>query len=180
MAALAVGLIATVGACSQGANSLDRAATERAVLATLAERMTPVPDEVSCPANIDRGADEVVTCDAILPDGIGTVRVDVSQRDGGSSLDIDLVDAIIDRAKVATDLRRELVDAYGRTFTVSCGEAGPEVMEPGAEFDCEATDEGGSRTIRARVVNGAGTVTFDIGTGSTRSSASIPAGSEPA
>ncbi len=173
-------LIVAVGACTQGAKSLDRAATERAVLAALADRVVPVPSEVDCPANIDRGADEVVTCQALLPDQLGTVRVEVRQRDGGDGLNVSLIDAVIDRAAVAESLHGELVEAYGRSFTVTCGEAGPEVMAPGDRFDCEASDEQGSRTVRAEVADSAGTITFDLGAGPSTTTTTVPVGSAPA
>ena len=99
----------------------------------------------------------------MLAEGIGVVRLDVTQGREGERLAVGLVDAVVDHADAADELHRALVDAYGRSFEVDCGTAGPVVAKPGSTFGCKATDENGARTITATVENSAGDLSFDLG-----------------
>lgn len=153
--------VALVAGCAR-TPTLDRAGTERAIEKVIGGRITQPVETVTCPAHLRKGEGEVATCRAVLADGVGTVRLRVRQTDGDAHLDVELIDAVIDRTAAATALHRELVAAYARTFTVDCG-AGPIVVAPGKAFECSASDGTTTRTVQATVTDAAGTVTFDLG-----------------
>lgn len=154
--------VAVLAGCAR-TPTLDRAGTERAIEKVIGGRITQPIEAVTCPAHLRKGEGEVATCRAVLADGAGTVRLRVRQTDGDAHLDVDLLDAVVDRTAAATALHRELVAAYERTFTVDCGDGGPIVVAPGKGFTCSASDGTSTRTVRATVTDAAGTVTFDIG-----------------
>lgn len=167
-AALVV-LLATVAGvaagCAEEADALDRAGTERAVERVIGGRIGPAVDRVRCPAEIDRGRGERVTCRAFLVDGDQEVRLRVSQADDEGTLEVALLDAVIDRGDVAEDLHGTLVETFRREFEVDCGEGGPRVAAPDTRFTCTAQDATGEREVSVRVTDAAGTLAYDVGDG---------------
>lgn len=153
-----------LGACTRDADTLDTTATERAVARSIGRRVTVDVEEIRCPSVIPRGEGRSVTCTAVLVDGLGTLRLRVTQRGQGQALDVELRDAVVDPADVARQLHEALVARYGRSFTVDCGPAGPAVRAPQATVRCKADDGATGRTITATVVDAAGTLSFDLGT----------------
>lgn len=147
---------------------LDQAGTERAVERVIGVRITPDIDAVRCPEEIERGADERVECTALLAEDAGIVRLQVTQTDDDATLEIVLLDAVLDRTEVAEDLRQTLVETYLRTFTVDCGEPPTLVIRPDDTFTCEATDDDpdadDTRTVQVTVTDAAGTLSYDVGT----------------
>jgi hypothetical protein len=87
----------------------------------------------------------------------------VTPRREGEQLDVDLVDAALDRAVVTTQLEEALVAEYARTFAVDCGGTGVVVAEVGATLTCTATDDDGRRQVTATVEDAGGTLSFDVG-----------------
>lgn len=149
-------------ACSQPVGTLDRAATERAVEKVIGGRLDDV-ERIRCPDEIARGAGKQFRCDAVLEGDSLEVRLRVRQVDADASLEVQLLDAAIDRTEVAEDLRRSLVTAFERAFTVDCGE-GVTVSAPGSTFSCTAEDPDGTRQVAVTVTDPAGTLSYDVGT----------------
>ncbi|HEX2575829.1 MAG TPA: DUF4333 domain-containing protein [Aquihabitans sp.] len=166
-AALAAGLaLAVAGAsCSETADTLDRAGTERAVERVVGGRIGPDVDRVRCPQEIPRGRGRRFSCRAVLADEVGDVRLRVRQADDDGRLEVELLDAVVDRRDVADDLRRTLVSTYLREFTVDCGDPGPRVVAPGTTFTCDAADPAGEREVEVTVTDAAGTLSYDVGRG---------------
>lgn len=165
-AALAVTLVlgaATGCGRDDGPSHLDTAATEQAVEKAVDRRLETDVTRVRCPDEIVRGAGRRVACQAILAKGQGQVRLRVRQSGTDTELDIELLDAVIDRKAVADDLRRQLVDRFHRRFTVDCGSARVDVVAPRSTFTCKAEDPAGRRTVTVTVVDAAGTVRYDVG-----------------
>ncbi len=165
-AAVALGAVAVLGACTDAADSLDTAATERAVERAVEPRLGTEVDEVRCPSPIPRGG-EPVTCRVVLAGtGTGTgatARVRVTARQDGDRVDVELVDAVVDPAQVGRELHQALVAEYARSFTVDCGDGEVVVAAPGATIPCTAADDAGRRKVTATVVDTAGTLSFDLG-----------------
>lgn len=164
-----LGCLALVaGSCSQEATTLDQAGTERAIERVVGVRIDPDIDAVRCPDEIERGDGERIECTALLADDAGVVRLQVTQTDDEATLEIRLLDAVLDRTDVAEDLRQTLVETYLRTFTVDCGEPPVLVIEPDDTFTCEATDDDPDanepRTVTVTVTDAAGTLSYDVGT----------------
>lgn len=166
-AALVAGAL-VAGGCSDPASTLDREGTERAVRRVVGGRIEARVRDVRCPATIPRGAGEQVTCLAVLAGDIGEVRLRVEQADDDGTVEVALLDAVVDPADVADDLRAALVRTFARGFTVTCGDPGPTVVRPGATFTCEADDEtddrgAGTRRVTVTVADSAGTLRYDVG-----------------
>ncbi len=169
VAALVVGAL-LAGGCSDPASTLDREGTERAVRRVVGGRIEARVRDVRCPADIARGAGERVTCVALLAGDTGEVRLRVEQADDDGTLEVALLDAVVDPADVADDLRAALVRTFERGFTVTCGDPGPTVVRPGATFTCEAVDEtddrgAGTRRVTVTVTDPAGTLRYGVGDG---------------
>ncbi|MCU1499727.1 MAG: hypothetical protein JWM47_3680 [Acidimicrobiales bacterium] len=166
MLATAVVLLAVGPGCGrdEGPPTLDTSATERAIEKVIGGRIEPDVREVRCPDDIDRGEGRRFTCRAVLAGGHGEVRLRVRQTERDTNLDVDLLDAVIDRTAVADDLRRMLVKTFLRRFTVDCGDAEVDVAAPDSTFTCQAEDPAGSRKVTVTVVDAAGTLTYDIAT----------------
>jgi len=156
-------LLGLATGCAKDADTLDSAATATQVQQVIGGRIDPDVDHVTCPTEIARGSGKSFTCTAVLAKGLGRVRLRVTQANDGKALQIGLLDAVIDRADAAQHLHRSLVETYHRSFTVSCGSAGPVVMAPGATFPCTAKDANSSRKVVATVVDPTGTFRFDVG-----------------
>lgn len=159
---VAVALIAVAG-CSQSTATLDRAATEQAVEKVVGSRIGPRIQRVRCPEGIARKEGERFTCQALLAGDLGDVRLEVIQTDADADLDVNLLDAVIERPEVAEDLRRSLVKEYLRTFTVDCGTPKVTVIAPGGTFTCTVEDATTTRQVSVTVTDAAGTLTYDIG-----------------
>lgn len=172
---LATGAAAVVvlGACTGPAGSLDTGATEKAVARAVQPRLDlglgaddgseVVIDEVRCPSPIPRDDGETVTCRVVLADEQGSVRVRVTPRGDGDRVDVDLVDTVVDPARVGRQLHEALVAEYARSFTVDCGAADLVVAAPGTTISCTATDDAGRRKVTATVIDATGTLSFDLG-----------------
>jgi hypothetical protein len=173
-----------LAACSSDDETLDVAATEDAVADVVVARLGPEVDEVRCPEEIERAAGAVIECRAVLADERGEVRLRVRQADGDGALDVEELDAVIDRDAVATDLRGRLTDTHERDFLVDCADRGDgddrddvddgdgdgddgdgrvEVVAPGSVITCEATDEFGDREVTVTVIDPAGTLRYQVG-----------------
>lgn len=181
--AAVLGLLA---GCSSDDETLDVAATEDAVADVVAVRLAAEVDEVRCPEEIERAAGTVIECRAVLARERGEVRLRVRQADGDGALEVEELDAVIDRDAVATDLRGRLTDTHDRDFLVDCANRGDgangedgndgaegddgadgvdrvEVMAPGSMITCEATDEFGDREVTVTVIDPAGTLRYQVG-----------------
>lgn len=164
VAVAALALLVAHPACSpDGPGTLDVPATEAAVAEVVAAGVAPGVDGVRCPEEIERTADTTVTCRADLADGAGELRLEVRVLDDDGTLDVEPLDAVVDRDRVATELRDELAATYERDFTVDCGDDGVEVVAPGGTVTCRATDDDGTRDVTVTVADAAGTLRFDVG-----------------
>lgn len=164
-AAVVLGAGLVLAACSEAADSLDTSATERAVERVVEPRLVAEVDEVTCPSPITRGDGETVTCRAVLADDGGSARVRVIQRGDGDQVDVELLDAVVERSEVGRQLHEALVATYARSFTVDCGADEVVVAAPGTTITCTATDDGGRREVTATVADATGTLSFDLGGG---------------
>lgn len=160
LALAAVLLVVLLASCSSG--RLDQSATERTVRGAIGARIPWDVTAVRCPAHIPRGSGERVECRAVLADGAGTVRLRVTQADDDGGLEVELRDAVVDRAVAARRLHKALVEEYGRSFRTDCGSGPPAVLAPGRSLPCYARDDSGVRTVRARVVDPSGTLRFEL------------------
>ena len=149
--------------CSRDAEFLDRAATERSVAEAVADSVELGIDRVRCPGEIPRGSGETVMCTVRFDDATRALTVAVRQRDGAGRLEVTFRQAVVDPADIATDLRRTLIDRFGRAFLVDCGEAGPVVVNPGHHVSCKARDRSGPKAIDGTVIDVAGTMRYRIG-----------------
>lgn len=163
--ASAVGIVVLLGlgACTKAADTLDTAATEAAVLRVVEPRLDVEVDEVRCPSPIARNDGDAITCRVVLADEGGSARVRVTPRRDGDEVEVELVDAVVDRAQVGRELHQALVGEYERSFTVDCGAEEVVVAEPGTTISCTATDAAGRRRVTAEVVDGSGSLSFDLG-----------------
>ena len=159
----ACALVAVLAGCSKDAATLDSSATATEVQRVIGGRIDPDVDHVACPDDLQRGTGKSFTCTAVLADGLGRVRLRVTQLADGETLRIGLLDAVVDRVDAARQLHRSLVASYHRSFTVDCGPAGPVVLAPKATFTCTAKDPDGTRRVVATVADPTGTLRFDIG-----------------
>ncbi|CAN5901943.1 hypothetical protein BH23ACT2_BH23ACT2_25510 [soil metagenome] len=153
-------------ACSSGqASTVETSATEDAVAEKVAAGLGPELDEVRCPAEIERAVGATVECRAVLAEEgtsePGQLRVEVRQVDDEGRLDVEPLDAVIDRSEVALDLEDTLTDAYDRDFTIDCG-GGLDVVAPGGTITCDAADAFERRTIVVTITDVAGTVLYDV------------------
>lgn len=141
---------------------LDRAATEDAVAEVVADGLAVDVDDVVCPDEIERTAGAATACRGVLADDVGDVRLEVRQTDDEGTLDVEVLDAVVDRAAVARQLDDELTSTYERDFTVDCGGGGLAVVAPDSSFVCDATDAEGARDVTVTVTDPAGTLRFEV------------------
>ena len=158
---LAVGAVSVAGCAKAKAKTLDVPATQSAVGGVVADRVGVAAGATSCPGEIPQGKGTVSACTVTLAKGVGVVRVQVRQVDDDAKLDVRLLDAVIDRAKVAADLRSRLKASFKRSFQVDCG-TGKRVVKPGGRFKCAARDKNGRRAVLVTVRDAAGTLTFAV------------------
>ncbi len=165
-AALALAVAVGLAACgSDEATTLDAAATEDAVAEVVAEGLEVEVDDVTCPDDIERSAGTTVRCRATLADEVGDVRIEVRQADDEGTLDVEVLDAVIDRAAVVDQLVDQLTATYERDFTIDCGDGGLEVVAPDSSFLCAAADADGARDVTVTVTDAAGTLRFEVADG---------------
>ena len=162
-AALSLCLSLGGAGCAREPERLDQAATERTVGEVVADRVDLGVDRVRCPGDIPREQGATVVCTVRFDDVDRPLNVTVRQADGSGRLSVTFRQAVVDRADVADDLRRTLVERFERTFLVDCGEAGPLVVDPGRHLSCKARDRGGPRAVDVTVVDTAGTLRYRIG-----------------
>lgn len=161
-ASVAAAVVLALPACgSDEPATFDRAAAEEAVAEVAADGLGLEVDDVACPGEIERSAGTTVTCRAVLADDVGDVRVEVRRADDGT-LDVEVLDAVVDRAVVAEQLLDELTATYDRDFTVDCGGDGFEVVAPDASFVCGAADDAEARDVIVTVADAAGTLRFEV------------------
>ena len=164
VAAVLVLLLVGVG-CTHPAKTLDVAATQDAVGRAVASRTKARVTDTLCPAEIRKEQGALVRCRSNLAGGVGVVRVSVRQIDDEGRLKVTVLDAIVDRAHVATDLKIHLTAAFGRRFQVACGK-GRKAVRPGTTFRCTARDRSSRRAVEVTVADPAGTLRYRVLTGS--------------
>lgn len=147
---------------TEKAQTLDTPGTERVIDKVIGSRILPPVSEVRCPTDVERGVGKVFSCQAVLDGGNGEVRLRVRQTDDQGKLDVELLDAVVDHTKVATDLHRTLVKQFHREFSVDCGTDTIVVTKPKATFTCTAKDSAATRTVTVTVTDAAGTTSYAI------------------
>jgi len=162
-AASAVVVALLLAGCAGSATRLDRSATERSVGEAVANRTGLPIARTTCPTDIPRQTGRVTACRVAFDGARGLLHVSVRQRDRQGHLEVTFVEAVTDRATIATDLRRTLVARYHRSFLVDCGPAGPLVVAVGHRFACRARDHAGPRQVVASVVDAGGTLRYAVG-----------------
>ncbi|MEO6989368.1 MAG: hypothetical protein ABI239_12065 [Aquihabitans sp.] len=158
-AALVVGALAILAACSSDGDQLDQAATERAIEEAVEGDLPVAVAGVYCPDVMPHGEGLTVRCEAALTDEVGSVGLEVEQMPD-DELDVSLLDAAIDPSEVAEELEKQLLATYLRTFTADCGQGGLKVLPPGRTMSCTVVDENGSRDATVTVVDASGTLSF--------------------
>lgn len=167
LVALAAGLasigLASIGlaGCSGTATTLDQSATQRAVGAVVAERAGVAALSTRCPDPIPRGTGRSVDCKVSLAGGLGYARARVVQADDQGRLTVTVLDAILRDAQVASDLKAHLKASFHRSFQVACGSSS-RVVRPGGSFRCRARDADGRRDVLVKVLDRAGTVSYQV------------------
>ena len=166
-AMLVIGVAAGASGCTTPARTLDRAATEQAVAQALGRPAGAEVTGVRCPADLERGKGTETRCRAQVAGADEPLRLLVTQTDDQARLDVQRIDAVLDRRAVAEDLRRTLVETYRRVFDVDCGQPRIVVAAPRSTFTCQASEQGGpgdgdTRKVKATVTNAAGTLRYDV------------------
>ncbi len=161
--ALLAGLVAVaaVGCGSQASDRLRASTAELRIQRALASTYQLAVDRVRCPAVIDLRKGGTFRCSARVAGQ--SLRVQATQRTDRGDLSVAPLDAVIRPDQVGQDLNRRLDAQFGRPFTVDCGDPSPRVLRPGATFSCTAADATSRRTITVKVVDAAGSVTYDVG-----------------
>lgn len=157
----AIVALAVLAGCSQPAETLERAGTQRAVSRVITGRVDGAVPTTSCPRDIARGKGRTVTCTVTLKGTEGTVRTRVRQVDGDGTLAVSVLDAVVANSRVTTELKAQLKARFARAFQADCGQ-GLRIVAPGETFRCRARDAGGRRTVTVTVTDPAGTLRFRV------------------
>lgn len=123
-----------------GPTSIDRAATERAVVDAVEAHTGEGNLDASCPVHLPKETGHQVTCRVEVADG-EVLRVAVRQSDDRANLEVTFTDLLVERVQVATDAEAMLADEYEEAFEVRCGPRGWVVLS-------------GDRTLSCTVVSG--------------------------
>jgi hypothetical protein len=161
--AAALGLLLIVAAlgCSKPEKTLDPDATQASIGKVVAARVHVPVDHTACPPTISRAEGNRFNCTVKLVGRVGTVRVRVRQADDRGAVSVTLLDAVIDRSRVADDLKAHLKAKFARGFQADC-KAGRQVMAPGETFRCIARDKAGRRSVLVTVVDAQGSVRYQV------------------
>ena len=155
LAAAGVATLFLIGCGSDGAD-FDGADVEDRLAGSLAERWDRPVDEVSCPDRPAARSGSTFRCTATVDGVDGRLRVEVAVG-ADDRLDVVPLDALVDRAAVAAEIRRLLVQRHGRPFEATCGE-GSIVVEPGGTVACAVVDGDEEPTVTVTVTDAAGTL----------------------
>ena len=163
-AAVVVGLSVLLGAaaCSDDADTLDRAATQRAVGRKVAAKVEPNVRKTTCPVELPMAEGSSFECTIELASAAGTLRVEVTQTDDRGSLEVVPLAALISDAQITAQLEELLGKQFGRPFAVDCGEKGFRVRPPESTSSCTAADLTSERKVAVTVVDAAGTLAFEV------------------
>lgn len=160
---LAVSGLLVLAACSDGADTLDQAATERAVGKAVAAKVDPKVTATTCPDPIEREEDGRFTCTVTLQ-GAGDLPVSVTQTDEDGTLRVVPGAAVVTQERVTSELKAALKEQFGRSFQVACDlDDDVAVRAPGSTATCTARDATSRRTVAVTVTDTAGTLSFDVG-----------------
>lgn len=147
------------GGCTRRADTLDRPATEAAILAQVKDRI-PVPvTSVTCPRTVPRGEGRSITCRAVLGGGL-EVPLRVTAR-SDDRLAVDPLAAVIVPDTLAASVRRELQATLARPVTASCGTA-VRVVAPGTVLRCPVADGKTKKTASVTIVDVDGSLRIDV------------------
>lgn len=162
-AALLVAGLVLLAACSDEAGTLDQAATQRAVAKAVGGEVDAKVTSAACERPIDRKEGATFTCDVTLT-GAGELPVTVTQLDDEGKLDVEPEAAVVERERIASELKASLKDQFQRSFQVACDDdAATAVRKPGSTSTCTARDATSRRTVTVTVTDTAGTLAFEVG-----------------
>ena len=151
-----------LSACSDEANTLDQAATERAVGRAVAAEVEPSVTSTRCAGSLEADRGATFRCDVVVK-GAGTLEVEARQVNDEGSLVVTPSAAVVARERVASELKATLNEQFGRSFQVSCTGPPHEVRAPKSTSTCTARDRTSRRTITVTVTDSAGTLSFAVG-----------------
>lgn len=150
-----------LAACGDPADSLDDAATERAVGRAVAADVAPEVTATRCPAEIPKADGGTFECVVTLA-GVGPLPVEVTQVDDEGTLDVEPSAALVTVDRITEELAASLKERFGREFTVRCSGEDVEVREPASTSTCSARDATSAREVTVTVVDPAGTLAFTV------------------
>lgn len=150
-----------LAACGDPADTLDGAATQRAVGRAVAADVAPEVTSTRCPEEIDKAKGESFECTVELAE-VGSLVVEVTQVDDEGRLDVEPTAAIVTNDRISEELTAALKKRFGRDFTVKCSGDEVEIREPASTSTCSARDGSSAREVTVTVADAAGTLAFTV------------------
>jgi hypothetical protein len=148
-----------VSGCSKSAD------VDKLKKAILVEARSAFPSvdigEVTCPDDIELGADNDFTCTLDMEGQPLTIEVD--QTDDKGHVNIQQREAVIDLAKAVDVIGSQLSDQIGASATVDCGTDHFRIADVGSTFTCQASDANGqTATVKVTVKDNSGNVSWEL------------------
>jgi len=135
-------------------------ALQGAVVESVTERFGLEVAEVDCPDSREEKPDDVFEC-VVTTGGGATIAMQVIQLDGGEiSLSSGETRGLLDREKLAAEIRAGLL-AQGMDTLVDCG-SGFGDTAPGKSFECEARGSDRTTTVVVTVQDRDGRVGWSL------------------
>jgi hypothetical protein len=157
----ALGVVLALAACSDPAETLDDAATERAVGRSVAAEVAPEVASTRCPPDIARAEGGTFECTVVLAE-VGELPVEVTQVDEDGTLEVEPTAAVVATERITEELLASLEKRFGRDFTVRCSGDPVEVRAPASTSTCSARDGSSAREVTVTVVDASGTLAFAV------------------
>ena len=156
-AAILLGVLVGVSACSSGPDLLDGARVAR-VVTTRARLDFPgvALGKTRCPKTVEKRRGQAFVCTVAVGDQ--RLRVRVVQRDASGHLQLEAREAVIQKPAI-----EQFVGQHASiSATVNCGPSPVLVLAPGAHVPCSVTFvDGTMQNVSVRVIDTAGTVALE-------------------
>lgn len=115
---------------------------------------------VRCPEQVDVEAAATFSCTVRI--AARSLRVNASQVDTEGNLRVKPAAAVLVMDEVRADLVATLAGKLDQPAEVDCGEDAVKVVAPRATFECTADDGGDRKTVRVRVRDVNGSLTYTL------------------
>ena len=160
MAALIVGAVIGLNACTAGHEQLDVVRVTRAIATRVRLDYPGVPlGQTRCPQQVEKRGGTSFVC--TVPVGDQTLQVRVAQRDANGDVQIEAQQAVIQKRSV----EQFVAQHASIPATVNCGAWVVMVLAPGASLPCSVSfADGTMQAVSVRIVDTAGTVVIETPT----------------